>query len=136
MGHIELASPVAHIWFLRSIPSRMGLLLNLPIVDLEKVIYFAGYIITSVNEAERENLMKELDNRIQNKVEDVLQTKKVKRKLKELLLTSKREIESLIEGKVLDEVHCITSFRSSTALRLKLVLVLKQSSTSSSVSTS
>src|SRR3989344_3892834 len=54
MGHIELASPVGHIWFLRSVPSRMGLLLNLSVNDLEKVVYFAGYIITVVNSEEKE----------------------------------------------------------------------------------
>ncbi|MEK7066211.1 MAG: DNA-directed RNA polymerase subunit beta', partial [Patescibacteria group bacterium] len=42
MGHIELASPVAHIWFLRGIPSRIGIMSDLSIADLEKVIYFAG----------------------------------------------------------------------------------------------
>src|SRR5574343_328656 len=47
MGHIELASPVAHIWFLRGIPSRMSILLNVPLSELEKVVYFAGYIITA-----------------------------------------------------------------------------------------
>ncbi len=103
MGHIELASPVAHIWFLRSIPSRMGLILNLPIVDLEKVIYFAGYIITSVNESERASLMKELDGEYKTKSK-TLTDEKGKEALKELLLNSKKEIESLIEGKVLDEM--------------------------------
>ncbi|MEK7148673.1 MAG: DNA-directed RNA polymerase subunit beta' [Patescibacteria group bacterium] len=103
MGHIELASPVAHIWFLRSIPSRMGLLLNLPIVELEKVIYFAGYIITSVNIAERDRIMKELDHEYKTKLK-TLTDEKGKEKLKELLLVSKKEIESLIEGKVLGEM--------------------------------
>lgn len=103
MGHIELATPVAHIWYLRSIPSRMGLLLNLPIVDLEKVIYFAGYIITSVNTTERDNLMKELDNEYKTKSK-TLTDEKGKEKLKELLLTSKKEIEGLVEGRVLDEM--------------------------------
>jgi DNA-directed RNA polymerase subunit beta' len=45
MGHIELASPVAHIWFLRSLPSRIGVLLDMTLRDLEKVIYFEQYII-------------------------------------------------------------------------------------------
>lgn len=103
MGHIELASPVAHIWFLRSIPSRMGLLLNLPIVDLEKVIYFAGYIITSVNLADKERLMKELDTEYKLKFK-TLTDEKGKEKLKELLLNGKREVESLLEGRVLDEM--------------------------------
>ncbi len=103
MGHIELASPVAHIWYLRSIPSRMGLILNLPIVDLEKVIYFAGYIITSVIIPERERLMKELDQEYKTKSK-TLTDENGKEKLKELLLNSKREIESIVEGKVLDEM--------------------------------
>ncbi len=54
MGHIELAAPVSHIWFLRSIPSKVGLVLDLSIQALEKVIYFASFIITSVDEAEKE----------------------------------------------------------------------------------
>ena len=45
MGHIELASPVAHIWFLRSLPSRIGNLLGITLRDLEKVIYFEQYIV-------------------------------------------------------------------------------------------
>ncbi|MBI2436876.1 MAG: DNA-directed RNA polymerase subunit beta' [Candidatus Magasanikbacteria bacterium] len=53
MGHIELASPVSHIWFLRTIPSRIGLVLDASIQALEKVIYFASFIITHVDEAEK-----------------------------------------------------------------------------------
>lgn len=54
MGHIELSTPVSHIWFLRTIPSRIGLVLDLSIQSLEKVIYFASFIIVSVDEEERE----------------------------------------------------------------------------------
>ncbi len=54
MGHIELATPVSHIWFLRTIPSRLGLVLDLSIQALEKVIYFASFIVTHVDEAERD----------------------------------------------------------------------------------
>ena len=45
MGHIELAAPVAHIWFLKSLPSRIGTLLDSPLKDLEKVLYFESYIV-------------------------------------------------------------------------------------------
>src|SRR5712672_270555 len=45
MGHIELASPVAHIWFLKSLPSRIGLLLDMTLKDLEKVLYFESYVV-------------------------------------------------------------------------------------------
>jgi DNA-directed RNA polymerase subunit beta' len=46
MGHIELASPVAHIWFMKSLPSRVGLLLDMTLKELEKVLYFESYIVT------------------------------------------------------------------------------------------
>ncbi|MCP5362026.1 MAG: DNA-directed RNA polymerase subunit beta' [Hyphomicrobiales bacterium] len=45
MGHIELASPVVHIWFLKSLPSRIGLLLDMPLKDLEKILYFESYVV-------------------------------------------------------------------------------------------
>jgi DNA-directed RNA polymerase subunit beta' len=46
MGHIELASPVAHIWFLKSLPSRIALMLDMPLKDIERVLYFENYIVT------------------------------------------------------------------------------------------
>ena len=46
MGHIELASPVAHIWFLKSLPSRIGLLLNMTLKDLERILYFENFVVT------------------------------------------------------------------------------------------
>ncbi len=46
MGHIELASPVAHIWFLKSLPSRIALMLDMPLKDIERVLYFEQYIVT------------------------------------------------------------------------------------------
>src|SRR5207244_12507503 len=45
MGHIELASPVAHIWFLKSLPSGIGLLLDMTLKDLERVLYFENYVV-------------------------------------------------------------------------------------------
>lgn len=46
MGHIELASPVAHIWFTKSLPSRVGLLLDMPLKDVDKILYFESYVVT------------------------------------------------------------------------------------------
>src|SRR5476651_2242065 len=46
MGHIELASPVAHIWFLKSLPSRIALMLDMPLKDIERVLYFENYVVT------------------------------------------------------------------------------------------
>jgi len=61
MGHIELASPVAHIWFLKSLPSRIGLLLDLPLRDIERVLYFEAYVVTEpgMTKLERGQLLTE-----------------------------------------------------------------------------
>ncbi|HRX15378.1 MAG TPA: DNA-directed RNA polymerase subunit beta' [Spirochaetota bacterium] len=55
-GHIELATPVAHIWYYRSVPSRLGLLLNIAVSDLKKVLYYEKYVVTDPGEAEAENI--------------------------------------------------------------------------------
>jgi len=60
MGHIELAAPVTHIWYLKGVPSRLGYLLDMSPKDLEKVIYFAAYVITSVDDDARHNALPEL----------------------------------------------------------------------------
>jgi len=103
MGHIELATPVAHIWFLRGVPSRMSILLNITVSDLEKVIYFAGYIITKVYEEEKElvlqNLDKEYKAKLKNSADD-----ETREKLKNLLSSTKKEIGEIYEGKVLNEI--------------------------------
>src|SRR5690554_3702749 len=46
MGHIELASPVAHIWFLKSLPSRIGLMLDMTLRDIERILYYESYVVT------------------------------------------------------------------------------------------
>jgi DNA-directed RNA polymerase subunit beta' len=86
MGHIELAAPVSHIWFLRGIPSKIGLVLDLSIQALEKVIYFASFIVTQVDEAARQetidqikselkNKRKQIDNEFNQRVQEVNNTK-------------------------------------------------------------
>jgi len=55
MGHIELAAPVTHIWYFKGVPSRLGYLLDIAPKDLEKIIYFAAYVITSVDTEQRHN---------------------------------------------------------------------------------
>ncbi len=103
MGHIELASPVAHIWFFRSIPSRIGTILNLSISDLEKVIYFAGYIVTSVNEEERGRILKQLDSEYKTRFKE-LSTDEERERLKDSLQSTKKTIEGLRLWQVLDEI--------------------------------
>ncbi|MFC7504730.1 DNA-directed RNA polymerase subunit beta' [Nocardioides sp. CPCC 206347] len=64
MGHIELAAPVTHIWYFKGVPSRLGYLLDLAPKDLEKVIYFAAYMITSVDEDARHKDLPDLETKI------------------------------------------------------------------------
>jgi len=104
MGHIELATPVSHIWFLRSMPSRLSLLLDTSTSDLEKVIYFAGYIITEVSEKERQQILKSVDSEYKTKV-GTLNDKKSKDMLKEMLVNTKQEINNIVVGRVIDEVE-------------------------------
>ncbi len=64
MGHIELASPVAHIWYTRRVPSYLGLLLNISRRNLDRVLYFAQYIVTFVDEDAREKAIKRLEEEV------------------------------------------------------------------------
>jgi DNA-directed RNA polymerase subunit beta' (EC 2.7.7.6) len=61
MGHIKLACPVSHIWFLRGVPSRIGQVLDLPMLQLEKVIYFASYVIITVDEEEKKSIAAQIE---------------------------------------------------------------------------
>ncbi len=102
MGHIDLATPVSHIWFLRGIPSRIALMLGLSAAEVEKVVYFAGYIVTHVDEKERERLLKELEQEFATK-NKAAATAEIKTDLKERATKAKKEIESVRTGVVLDE---------------------------------
>ncbi|HEX6516918.1 MAG TPA: DNA-directed RNA polymerase subunit beta', partial [Nocardioidaceae bacterium] len=64
MGHIELAAPVTHIWYFKGVPSRLGYLLDLAPKDLEKVIYFAAYMITHVDEEARHRDLPSLEAKV------------------------------------------------------------------------
>ncbi|MCK5059792.1 MAG: DNA-directed RNA polymerase subunit beta' [Candidatus Pacebacteria bacterium] len=103
MGHIELASPVSHVWFLKGIPSRISLLLGISAPDIEKVVYFAGYIVTKMFPDEKERILRDLDSEYKAKIK-TLPDAKAKEQLKERLVNAKKEIEGIKEGKVLDEV--------------------------------
>ncbi len=102
MGHIDLCVPVSHIWFLRGVPSRIALILGITAASIEKVIYFAGYIVTKVSEDERGRLLKALDTEFKAKLKD-LQNEDAKEALKVRMEDMKHEIEKIAQGIVLDE---------------------------------
>ena len=64
MGHIELAAPVAHVWYTRRIPSYLGLLLDISRRNLDRVLYFAQYVVTYVDEDARQKALKRLEDKI------------------------------------------------------------------------
>jgi DNA-directed RNA polymerase subunit beta' len=102
MGHIDLASPIAHIWFLRGIPSRMGLVLDIPISHLEKVIYFASYIITDVHEDAKENVLKDLTREYKARLK-TLESEEDKEKLRDLFSKTQSDIQALTPNRVISE---------------------------------
>ncbi len=67
MGHIQLASPVSHIWYFKGTPSRLGILLDISPRNLERILYFALYIVTHVDEEARQRALKALDEQAQGR---------------------------------------------------------------------
>ncbi|MBI2055396.1 MAG: DNA-directed RNA polymerase subunit beta', partial [Candidatus Sungbacteria bacterium] len=102
-GHITLAAPVSHIWFLRGVPSKIGLILDLSVSDLEKVIYFAGYIITEVHEDKRKKALEEIEREFKIKLAKVTEGQLAK--LKDAKEKAKDELRSLKLLRVLSEVE-------------------------------
>lgn len=123
MGHIKLAVPVTHIWFLRSTPSRLGLLLNLPVKTIEQVVYFAAYIITDIEESAKTEALAQLDTEFAQYKEDIIREFEERKKtgaeakgniekeqaikIEELVgqhEQAKQDLESLKRGQVLTEL--------------------------------
>ncbi len=99
MGHIELASPVAHIWYTRRVPSYMGLLLNISRRNLDRVLYFAQYIITRVDEEARQRTLKRIDDELEEKTAELMealdeQILNITTSLEESLASRKAEVDA------------------------------------------
>jgi DNA-directed RNA polymerase subunit beta' len=89
MGHIKLAVPVSHIWFLRGVPSKIGLALGMSYQELEKVVYFSAYLVTEVNEQAKVSALEQLES-------------ENKKKQKEIKKSSQNED---VKNKMLEELH-------------------------------
>ncbi len=130
MAHISLAVPVAHTWFLRSTPSRIGLIMDLPIKGLEHVVYFASYIVISVDEEAKKEARDDLDRQFKaykKKIQDdykekrkalkksdappkeieILESEEAKKMddLKETHEKAKKELESITDWKLMTELE-------------------------------
>jgi DNA-directed RNA polymerase subunit beta' len=115
MGHIKLASPVAHVWFFKGIPSKMALLLDLTPRNVESVVYFASFIVTEIDSKKKveaiSNVSKDLE-----KAKEVLQKEmetKVKEFEKDLPLSSKRKDDLKVQESRLKVKEKIQQIRNS-----------------------
>ena len=103
MGHIELAAPVAHIWFMRGTPSAMSLLLGITVRNLERIAYFASYVILHVDEEKRDQLLADLEAetdtaRAAIKIRYEKAAEEDNADIKQLAAEQSREIEDLNEN--------------------------------------
>ena len=109
MGHIKLAVPVSHIWFLRGVPSKIGLALGMSTQDLEKVVYFASYVVMEVNEEARKDALESLDSEYKSKQRRIKSEKEdIEEKtedLKNAYQANREEIKNLKKLKILSEVE-------------------------------
>lgn len=97
MGHIELASPVAHIWYTRRIPSYLGLLLNISRRNLDRVLYFAQYIVTFVDEEAKQKAINRLQDDIpQNEIDQI---NNINSRIEEIQSDSQKQIKEFEERK-------------------------------------
>lgn len=103
MGHIKLATPCSHIWFLRGVPSRVALMLDIFAPALERVIYFAAYIVTKVDEGMKKKSGTEIEDEFQRKVKGL--NEKEKEELKDSRDAAKDELSKIKELSVLSEVE-------------------------------
>lgn len=107
MGHIDLYAPVAHIWYLKSVPSRIGLLLDLPVKKLEQVVYFASYIVTDVYEDKLKEVLHDIEDRfkvskaeMQKEVQKEMNALKLKKEAKEVSARDFKTQEAILMTKV------------------------------------
>ncbi|MDD5696357.1 MAG: DNA-directed RNA polymerase subunit beta' [Candidatus Pacebacteria bacterium] len=107
MGHIKLASPVSHIWFLKGIPSRIGMVLGISLNKVEEVIYFISYIVTKVDEEIKEKILKEIEEEFKIKSKDLGKddAKKGLEDLKQAKERAKQEVASIKTMAVLSEIE-------------------------------
>ncbi len=100
MGHISLAAPVVHVWYFKGAPSKVSLLLDLPPKALEQVIYFARYIVMSIDDEERKKAIKSLAEQREEKIKEA---KEIYSERKELIKKEGEERKTKIEGRIKDK---------------------------------
>ncbi|XLQ20442.1 MAG: DNA-directed RNA polymerase subunit beta' [Candidatus Moraniibacteriota bacterium] len=107
MGHIQLSVPVSHIWFLRGVPSKIGLALGLSPQQLEKVIYFSSYIVTDVEEAAKISAQENLESEFKHKQKELKANddKDTLQELKKQFRSKRDALKNLKKYQILTEVE-------------------------------
>ena len=104
MGHISLVSPCAHLWFLKVYPYPLKLFLDIPLYQLEKVIYYSAYIITRVNEEEKEKILKEIEKEYKEFISNA-ESKEEKKQKTAIFNQIKEELKFIQPKKVLSDTE-------------------------------
>jgi DNA-directed RNA polymerase subunit beta' len=100
MGHITLASPVAHVWFFKGAPSKISLLLGVAPRGIEQVVYFARYLVTEIDDAKRKDSLKNIETAKNERLDEVTQSFKDRR---DVLKVEEKEARGKIAGKIKDK---------------------------------
>ncbi len=116
MGHIELAAPVAHVWYTRRVPSYLGLLLDISRRNLDRVLYFAQYVVTYVDEDARQKALKRLEEKIM--LTEREQGSRINSKIAEIKAARDRNLGELKQSK--EEIE--KSFDEAVAERLDPII--------------
>jgi DNA-directed RNA polymerase subunit beta' len=111
MGHIKLATPVSHIWFLKGVPSRMGMVLGLALHKVEEVVYFVSYIITKVDEDLKAKVLEEIEEEFKTKGKEIKNSKETEKfqakaldDLKKAKDKAKQEVASIKPLEIFNEL--------------------------------
>jgi len=112
MGLIKLAVPVAHVWFLKGVPSMISEVLGIAQNQIEKVVYFSAYIIISVNEEEKNKILGKIEKEYKEKIKEIKQKEQAKEILEKQLQdlkanyqNAKKEVEKIVVTRVLSEIE-------------------------------
>ncbi|MCK5475645.1 MAG: DNA-directed RNA polymerase subunit beta' [Candidatus Pacebacteria bacterium] len=107
MGYIKLAVPISHVWFLRGVPSSIGLVLNMSIQELERVIYFASYIITEVDEEGKKVISDQIEAEYKSKIKNGKETLTIPQinEIKDARDKAKEELRGIKNLKVISEME-------------------------------
>ena len=119
MGHITLAAPVAHTWFLRSSPSKLSLVLDVPVQKLEKVVYYVSHIIVSVNEANKARVFKDLEKEFESRKKTARKEGVKTADLRSGLSETKKDIEKAKSNLVVEEKKILTDAQNQKEEILK-----------------